>query len=43
MKSFKKINIKSFKKFNMKSQYRNIFLAGFLDCTLETRWLGGNF
>jgi len=30
-------------KSNMKSQYRNIFLAGFLHCTLETRWLGGSF
>jgi len=27
----------------MKSQYKNIFLAGFLHYTLETRWLGGNF
>jgi len=35
--------MKSLKKSNMKSQYRNIFLAGFLHCTLETRWLGGSF
>ena len=26
----------------MKSQY-NFFLAIFLHCTLETRWLGGSF
>jgi len=35
--------MKSLKKSNMKSEYRNIFLAGFLHCTLETRWLGGSF
>jgi len=42
-KSLEKINIQSLQKSNMKSQYRNIFLAGFLHCTLDTRWLGGSF
>jgi len=36
-------SLKSLEKSNMKSQDRNIFLACFLHCALETRWLGGSF
>jgi len=38
-----KNNIKSLMKSKMVSQYRNIFLVGFLHCISKTRWMGGSF